>query len=132
MNRIEAVITAIETYEGITIVSFEAAGQPLRMMALELDDMLRVGSKVVLGAKASNIALAKGALEMLSISNRLECVVESVETGVLLSSVKLRLGESLLISVITRDSSERIGLQSGDRITALIKASELSVLEITQ
>ncbi len=129
MNRIEAEITAVETHEGITIVSFEAVGQPLRMMALELDGTLRVGSKVVLGAKASNIALAKGAVEMLSISNCLDTVVESVEKGVLLCSVKLRFGDARLISVITRDSCKRIDIQPGDRLTALIKASELSVLE---
>ncbi|MDA3947309.1 MAG: TOBE domain-containing protein [Helicobacteraceae bacterium] len=130
MNKMNAVITAIESFEGITIVSFESASQPMRMMALELDETLQVGSKVLLGAKASNIALAKGALEMLSISNCLDTVVDSVENGVLLSSVKLRFGESLLISVITRDSSKRINLQPGDHVTALIKASELSVLEI--
>jgi molybdopterin-binding protein len=130
MNRIKAVVTNIESYEGITIVSFEAAGQPMRMMALELDETLRVGSKVLLGAKASNIALAKEAGEMLSISNRLDTVVERVDNGVLLCSVKLRLGESLIESVITRDSSKRINLQPGDHVTALIKASELSVLDV--
>ncbi len=130
MNQINAVITDIKTHDGITIVSFEAARQPLRMMALELDDTLRVGATVVLGAKASNIALAKGSVEMLSISNCLECVVESVENGVLLSSVKLRFGASLLTSVITGDSCKRIGIRPGDRVTVLIKASELSVLEL--
>ncbi len=130
MNRIEAVVTAIDSHEGITIVGFEAAGQPMRMMALELDETLRIGSKVLLGAKASNIALAKELGEMLSISNRLDTIVERVDRGVLLCSVKLRLGESLLESVITSDSSKRINLQPGDRVTALIKASELSILEV--
>lgn len=130
MNRIIASVTAIKSVDNITVVSFESNGQPMRMMALELDKTLTPGSRVTLGVKASNISLAKAFEGMLSISNRLDVTVEEVKNGALLCSVKLRFGDALLESVITRESSQRMDLKAGDRVTALIKASELSVLEM--
>ena len=130
MNRIDAVVTAIESFENITIVSFEAAGQPMRMMALELDKSLIVGSKVTLGAKASNIALAREFNGLLSISNQLKVTIESINNGKLLSSIKFSFAGSLTESIITRESVSRMNLQAGTNIIALIKSSELSILEI--
>jgi molybdate transport system regulatory protein len=129
MNRISAKVTAIESVESVSIVAFEAAGQPMRMMSLELDGTLAPGAAVTLGVKASSIALAKAFEGELSISNRLEMTVESVTEGQLLCSVKLRFGGALLESIITRESAQRLHLQVGDTVTALIKASDVSILE---
>jgi molybdopterin-binding protein len=131
MNRIAAVITAIDSFDGINIVSFVADSQPMRMMALELNKRLQVGSKVILGVKASNIALAGGLKGVLSISNQLKVKIERVDNGELLSSVKFRFAGSLIESIITRDSSMRMNLRPGDEVVALIKSSELSILEVT-
>jgi molybdopterin-binding protein len=100
----------------------------MKMMALELSDALAVGSSVVLGIKASSIAIATALEGQLSISNRLESRVESLIKGKLLCSIKLRFGTTLLESVITSESAERLRLQPGDKVTALIKASELSIV----
>jgi molybdopterin-binding protein len=129
MNRIPATITAIKAHDGITVISFTAAEQPMRMMALEIDDSLKRGSEVILGVKASNIALAKNPVGLMSISNRLDVTIEHINNGALLSSVKFRLGDTLIESVITLDSSHRMNLQQGDTVVALIKSSELSILE---
>jgi molybdopterin-binding protein len=130
VNRIPAVVTAIESVDTITIVSFEASGMPMRMMALEMPQTVEVGARVVLGVKASGVILAKAFSGTLSISNRLEATVESVKNGSLVSSVKVRFGESRMESIVTRESSERMALQPGDPVTAMIKASDLSILEL--
>lgn len=130
MNRINAIVTAIDCVDNINIVSFEAAYQPMRMMALELNDTLVIGSKVTLGIKASNIALAKELSGMLSISNQLNVTIESINNGKLLSSIKFSFAGSLIESIITRESALRMDLQAGKSIIALIKSSELSILEV--
>jgi len=131
MNRITATIEAIDIYDGISIISFMAEGQQMKMMALEIDETLKPGSKVILGAKASNIALAKSPLGLgtMSISNQLSVVIEHIDHGKLLSSVKFLLGSQRLESIITFDSSKRIGLREGESAVALIKSSEVSILE---
>jgi len=130
VNRIPAVVTAVESVDGITIVSFEAEGTPMRMMALEMAERVTVGMGVILGVRASGIALATSLEGNLSISNRLDVTVASVTNGQLLSSVKVRFGAEVMESIITRESSQRMALQPGDRVTALIKSSDLSILEL--
>ena len=130
MNRMEATVTAIENVDNITVVSFDAASMPMRMMALGLTVPLEVGTQVLLGVKASNISLAKDLGGMLSTSNQLNATIEAINNGTLLCSVKLRIGPFFLESIITRASSERMQLQEGDTVTALIKSSELSIVEV--
>lgn len=130
MNRIAATVTAVEKADHITIAAFESEGQSLSMMALELGDDIAVGSRVTLAVKASHIVIAKAFTGMLSTSGRLNAVVLSVDNGTLLCSVKLRIGSHTLESIITRASSLRMNLAPGDEVTALIKASELSIVEV--
>lgn len=130
MNRIRAVVTAIDSVDNLTIIALDAEGTPLRMMALGLNIPVEVGSRVVLGVKASHIALARECGGEITISNRLPTVIESVNNGTLVSSIKLRFDGEVIESIITRESSLRLELQPGDGIIALIKASDLSILEM--
>ena len=129
MNRINATVSEIQSVDNLTIVAFEAGNQPLRMMALGLNPPIEVGARVTLGAKATNVALAKNLSGTLSMSNQLACVVESLDKGALLCLVKLRFNDSTLQSVVTLASALSMNLEVGDEVVALIKASELSILE---
>ena len=129
MNQIQADITKIDSGNNITIVSFKAGKQQMKMMALEIDEVLEIGSKVILGAKATNIALAKERLEDISISNQLEATIEAIEMGTLLCSVSFLFEGVSWESVITRDSADRMHLAVGEKVVALLKSSELSIIK---
>ena len=130
MNRIHAKVTAIKSVENITIVTFYAAEQVMRMMALELDTEIEVGTKVLLGVKATSIALAKQLQGEISTSNQLEVQIDQMNVGALLCSIRFKFAGESLESVITRASAERMELKEGDAITALVKSSDLSILEV--
>ncbi len=130
MNRIPAHVTRIDQETQLTVVAFDAYGITLTMMGLGLNVAVEVGDAVVLGVKATHIALAKSLKGEISISNRLECDVEEVENGRLFSSVSLRFKETPLECITLRTSTERLTLAAGDKVSALIKASELSILEV--
>ncbi len=130
MNHISALITDIKQSENISIVSFEAHGHSMKMMALGLAKPIQVGSKVILGVKASNIAIAKSFSGDISISNRFQVSIEKINYGTLLCAIFFRFGEHLFESIITRDSAESMGLHVKDDIIALIKSSELSIIEV--
>lgn len=129
MNKIEAIITMTESFQNISVVSFESCGQQLKMMSLDLDRNIKIGTKVTLGVKSSSISIAKVSGE-LSISNQLKSIIVSVNSGTLLTSVKLRFGDSILESIITLESSKRLNLHEGDVVITLIKSSDLSILEL--
>jgi molybdopterin-binding protein len=130
LNQIQASVTKIERFENISIVSFLACAQALKMMSLEMNKDLKVGSIVTLGVKASGISLAKNLESMLSISNQLKTTIKSVNNGSLLTSVKLLFGDGVLESIITLESSKRLNLHENDTVIALIKSSDLSILEV--
>lgn len=130
MNQLLAKVTQIQRLDNLTIVSFDFEGQSMQMMALEISEKLEIGTEVILGMKATNIVLAKEYMGVISISNQLNCIVEKLDNGELLTSVTLRIDENLIESIITRKSSSSMNLQEGDKVKALINESELSILEI--
>ena len=130
MNKIVATITEIQSADTVNIVSFDVAGQRMQMMSLELDERLTVGSKVIVGAKATNIVLAQEHVETISISNQLDVKIEGIDMGTLLCSVCFNFAGERWESIITRESALRTALSVDNKIVALIKSSELSIVEI--
>ena len=130
MNKIAAIITEIQSVDTLNIVSFDVAGQQMQMMALELGEELTVGSSVIVGAKATNIVLAKERVEVITISNQLEVKIVGIEMGELLCNVCFDLAGERWESIITRESALRTTLSVNDKVVALIKSSELSIMEI--
>lgn len=130
MNYIKASVTSIDSFDGITVVGFKAGGEVLTMMSLELDRSLQTGSEVVLAVKATTVSLAREKSPLLSISNQLPVRISSIDTGELLSSVKLSFDGTLIESIITKNSAERMDLKPDDKIVALVKASDLAISEI--
>ncbi len=130
MNYIKASVVSIETFENITVVGFEAGNETLVMMSLELDSSLKVGSNVMLALKATTVSLAKEKNTMLSISNQLPVRITGIDRGKLLCSVKLSFEDTVIESIITKNSALRMGIKSEDEIVALIKASDLAIAEV--
>ncbi len=70
---------------------------------------------------------ADAGLESLSARNHLRSVVESVRVDGVMAEVVLRVGDQPLVSIITRSSAERLGLEAGDEVFAVIKSTEVMV-----
>jgi molybdopterin-binding protein len=65
---------------------------------------------------------------VLSARNRLEGVVKSVRTDGLMAEVVVELGDGQTVtSTITAGSVERLGVEEGDRVSAVVKASEVMI-----
>jgi molybdopterin-binding protein len=63
----------------------------------------------------------------LSARNQLRGIVEEVRTEGLLAEVRLRIGDQVLTSIITRDSALELGLERGDTAVAVIKSTEVMI-----
>ncbi|MGO9196121.1 MAG: TOBE domain-containing protein [Acidimicrobiales bacterium] len=64
----------------------------------------------------------------LSARNQLAGVVVRVDHGAVMSTVMIRLdGGQEVVSAITRDSAEALGLAEGDAVKAVIKATEVMI-----
>jgi molybdopterin-binding protein len=75
---------------------------------------------------ASEIARLRGRRESgTSARNRFEGVVREVRVEGLLAQVELEAGPFRVVSVVTREAVEALGLRPGDRATALVKATSV-------
>ena len=128
--KLEAVITKIENVESLHIVSFDFGDSKLKMMSLDLDNSFCVGAKVLLSVKPVCVALAKNIEGVFSYSNQIVSKVISIEEGKLLSSIKLLASKNSFESIITTTSLKRMDLVEGDEVVALIKANDLSIMEV--
>jgi molybdopterin-binding protein len=57
----------------------------------------------------------------------LKGTIEEIQWGDVLSHVTVRVGEYVVESVITRRSAEEMSLKEGDTVTAVVKATEVSL-----
>ena len=130
MSQLVATIKKINSIDNLNIVEFDFHGLTLKMMSLDLNADVQVGKKVKLSVKPTNISIAKNLIGEISLSNQIVATIENLENGQLLSSVSLKVHNTLLESIITVDSSKRMNLQIGESVTILIKASNLSIAEV--
>ncbi len=130
MNNIIAYVQNIQSLQNLNIVNFTCKGTPLKMMSLDLNNNIQKDTKVMLTCKPMAIALAKNLQGEVSYANRLHANILFIESGELLSALKLQFEEFILESIITTDSCKRMHLQTGDKVTALIKSSDLSIKKV--
>jgi len=63
----------------------------------------------------------------LSARNQLSGTVEDVKLGTIMALVTVRVGDNTVESAITRASAEALKLKKGDRVHAIIKATEVMI-----
>jgi len=61
----------------------------------------------------------------ISARNQLEGKIVEVTLGDIMAHVVVRIGKSQIESVITRRSAEQLGLKKGDKVTVVIKSTEV-------
>jgi molybdopterin-binding protein len=65
----------------------------------------------------------------LALRNQLVGTVEDVQLGSILAHITVRVGEHLVESVIARRRAEEMKLKKGDRVKAVIKSSEVMLVQ---
>jgi len=130
MNKFVAIVNGIESTQNLNIVKFNFFDEILTMMSLELNEKIKIDSKVELSLKATHITIAKNLKGDISDSNQLKAKIISINNGKLLSSVELSLYDTTLESIITQESSKQMNLKIGDDVSILINPSELSIIKV--
>lgn len=63
----------------------------------------------------------------ISARNQVRGRVLSIRSGTIMAEVKIAIEPASLTAVITQGSVEHLGLQEGDEVTVIIKATEVMV-----
>jgi molybdopterin-binding protein len=63
----------------------------------------------------------------LSARNHLKGEITDVLLGTVTALITVKVGDNLVESVITKRSAEELALKKGDKVTAVIKATEVMI-----
>ena len=63
----------------------------------------------------------------LSARNHLKGTIGEIQCGDVLAHITVRVGDSVIESVITKRSAEEMALKKGDAVTAVVKATEVMI-----
>ncbi len=64
----------------------------------------------------------------LSTRNRLPGTITEVVKGEAATKVSLQVGDNHMVALITTESADELGLEVGNQVTALVKATDVMVL----
>jgi molybdopterin-binding protein len=64
---------------------------------------------------------------MISARNQLPATIKSVTLGNVMAEVIMSVGDVEIVAAITLNSAEQLGLKVGDKVKAVIKATEVMI-----
>ena len=128
MNCLKGHITDIKSKKHLSLVRIQVGTVEFKSIVIDTpdtSDYLKVGSEVKVLFKESETVLARDLKGNISLQNRIEGRVTAVDKGHLMSYVQLDCDGNKVSSVITSLSVERLGIEVGIEVTALIKTNEI-------
>lgn len=133
MNKLRGRITRIESNDHVSLVDVDVSGDNFTATLLETPEdapYLKVGNNVDVLFKETEVSLAKGLSGLISLRNRVLTTVKLVRSGVILSEVVLDYRGQTISSIITTGSIRRLDIKPGDEVEALVKANEVTLMEV--
>lgn len=130
MNKLLAQITQIQQSDSIMLVDAQIDNQVFSALLIDsLQNMqwLTVGAQVDLLFKETEVSIAKNFSGLISFRNKIEARIAHIDSGTLLSIIRLQTDTFSFNSAITSRAVAQLQLQVGDVVTALIKANEVAI-----
>ncbi|WP_439680491.1 TOBE domain-containing protein [Embleya sp. MST-111070] len=88
---------------------------------------LAEGSAVLALIKSTEVSLATGGVDGLSIRNRIPGTVVEVAFGGAMAGVKVAVADGELTAVVTVEAARDLGLTAGTPVSALLKSTEVAL-----
>jgi molybdopterin-binding protein len=128
VNQLKAKVIHIKNVDTLHYLTFSLNQQVIHMLSLELDSKLKVGTFVHLAVKATHVSIAKELNYLLSLDNRLEGTIISIENGEILSSICLDIEGFHVESIISMESKTNMNLKVDDKVIVLINSADISIV----
>lgn len=135
MNKLVGEITNITSSGNISLVEAKVDDVILSAMIIGNSgntDFLKIGNKVQLLFKESEVSLAKNFEGEISLRNRLKGPILKIKKGKVFSEITFNFKGNKMISLITTRSVERLGLEIADEVTGFIKSNEVIISAIDE
>ena len=133
MNRLKGSIEEVKVSGSLSQVTIKIGeNSHIHSIIIETPDSARYlikGQLVDVIFKETEVVLAKGSVDNLSMINRLPGKISEVKAGSILSEVSLITDAGPVLAIISREALDSMALKPGDPITAMVKLNEVMIAE---
>ncbi|WP_224491103.1 TOBE domain-containing protein [Robertkochia flava] len=129
MNRLSGHILDIETAGDLSIVTI-AVSPSIQIRAIVIETpgtatYLEQGHPVDAVFKETEVILSTDPNPAISISNKIPCVIKSIESGRLMTRVELQCAEAVITGILPSAALEELRLEEGQSVLSLVKFNEI-------
>jgi len=128
MNKLHGKISYIESHEDLSIVKINVSGTIFTTIVIETSksaDYLKEGTEVDVLFKETEVVISIENNVPISMQNRVDCVIEKINKGKLISQLSLSSEIGNMKSIITTNAIKQLKLKEKDKVTAMIKTNEI-------
>lgn len=132
MNKLYGNISKITSHEGISAVQIQTKNTLLSTVLLDTPkscNYLKLDRPITVAFKETEVAIALPNLGEISLANQLPCKISHIQNGKILAKISLTCRDGSITSIITTNSSKRLGLKEGLEVIALVKSNEISLID---
>lgn len=130
-NQFEGTVTGVTNGEVMATVRTTLPGGHEITAAITREAVQELGiaegSQVRVLIKSTEVSLATGPVNGISIRNQLAGEVIGVTAGGAMATVKVSIGGGELTAAITKDAVDELALAVGASVVALVKSTEVSL-----
>ncbi len=130
MNKLQGTIVNIESSEQMSIVEVDVKGDIFSSIVLETPTTaayLKIGARVTLLFKETEVSIAKNLSGRISIRNRAQSSVKKIEKREILTTVILDYKGREITAIISTKSANRLELKKDEDVEWLVKTNEISL-----
>lgn len=132
MNVLSGNIASVTPSGDLSLVKVNCSGILISVILIDTPDTvpyLKVEAPVQLMFKETEVIIGLGSAHDISLQNRLNGPVTSIEKGELLSKVTIQSEAGIISSVITTNAVNQLGLEVGTGACGMIKTNEIMLSE---
>ena len=128
MNSLKGNISSIKSHENLSIVKIDVGEYSFTTVVIETAetvDYLKIDSEIKVLFKETEVLICLKPCPKISLQNRINCKVQEITQGKLLSQISLHSSIGDIKSIITTNAVEQLKLKENDEVIAMIKTNEI-------
>jgi len=127
VNKVSAVVTTIEQKDVVTYIHVASGDASLRLVKSKCPSWLSPGDKVFCTFQEGSVCVSKECPGKVSIENRLPAVIKTVRRSESLCELTFESEMGPVISLITAEAFEELGLEEGGTATMLLRGIDIGL-----
>jgi molybdopterin-binding protein len=128
MNVLKGNITEVRVNGELSIVRVDVKGHLLSSIVIDTPETatyLVEGGEVKVIFKETEVIIATGETQGISLRNKFKGNVERIDSDILLSKLTIDTPVGKITSIITSNAVGELGVKVGSEVTAMVKTNEL-------